>query len=163
METTDSNLKLPPDIFPSNGEWDTYFEEVYDVFTKTLVHKSITFCGLPVRLKRNPEYKGKSFTFWHLTSEGEKEEERIPDLRRCERLAWVHWVIEQSSTNKDIYCWENKRGQHTHVVIWFDAEDYVVILDKRREYFLLKTAYLAKPHRAKAFRKEKQNSKNYIF
>jgi len=163
METTDSNIKLPPDIFPSDGDWDKYLEDIYGVFINTLIKRKLFFLNLPVRLRKTPEYKDKSFTFWHLISEGEKEEERTPDFRRCERLAWIHWVIENAINNKDISCWENERGSETHVVIWFDIENYVVILAKRKDYFLLKTAYLAKPHRAEVFRKEKKTKKNYVF
>jgi hypothetical protein len=163
METENAEIKLPPDIFPSTGDWDTYLEGVHKVFLETLLNRDITFCNLPVRIKKNPEYKDKSFSFWHLISEGEKEEERTPDFRRCERLGWIHWVIENAKSNKSISCWENTRGTNTHVVIWFEDESYVVILAKRKDYFLLKTAYPAEPHRAEVFRKEKAQKRNYIF
>ncbi|MEI6553557.1 MAG: oxidoreductase [bacterium] len=163
METTNHNIKLPPEIFPYNGEWGVYLENIHQIFLDTLVNKQIIFCDLPVYLKKNPLYKDKSFTFWHLISEGEKEQERTPDFRRCERLSWIHWIIKNVKTNKDISCWENKRGSNTHVVIWFDIESYVIILAKRNGYYLLKTAYMVEPHRANTLRKEKTENKNYSF
>lgn len=163
METTSPKLNLPPDIFPYTGDWDTYLDELHTIFIETLSNRKVLFSGLPVSLRKNPTYKDKSFTFWHLISEGEKEEERIPDIRRCERLAWIHWIIENAATSDDIFCWENKRGTHNHIVIWFDKENYVVILEKRKSYFLLKTAYFTKPHRASTFRKERDNNKAYCF
>ncbi|MNH30689.1 hypothetical protein D3C79_909980 [compost metagenome] len=39
-------------------------------------------------LKRHPVIQGKEATFWHMISEGNDEAERLPDLRRCERIRW---------------------------------------------------------------------------
>jgi len=33
------------------------------------------------------------------------------------------------------------RGRDTHVVIWARGHDFAVILAKRRDYYMLKTAY----------------------
>lgn len=52
--------------------------------------------------------------------------------------------------------WENKRKQNTHIVIWFRRENYVVILAKRKDYVLLRTAYIVEPHRARKLEREWQ-------
>lgn len=31
---------------------------------------------------------GKEATFWHMIQEGRIEEDRTPDIRRCERIRW---------------------------------------------------------------------------
>lgn len=162
MEAKKLNVKLPPNINSFSGDWEDYLDNIHLVFLKTLFeNKLLVLFNLPVRLKKNPEYKEKSFTFWHLISQGEKEEERIPDIRRCERLGWIHWVIENVLKNPDIVCWENKRGTKKHLVLWYDKESYAVILERRRDYFLLKTAYKATPNRARTFRKEMNIKKHY--
>jgi hypothetical protein len=145
----------PPSIVVFAGDWEAYEEALFNIFTETLLNKTLTFQGLPVSLKKMPTYKDKHFVFWHLISEGELEEERTPDLRRCERLGWVGWVIENCEACPDISYWENSRGAQKHIVIWYEKENFVVILAKRNGYYLLKSAYLANAKRVKNFSKER--------
>lgn len=148
----------PPDLLLFAGDWDSYQEQLYQVFQSTICNANLTFQGLRIAIKRHPEYKEKHFTFWHLTSEGEKEEERTPDLRRCERLAWVNWIISNCDKHAGISYWENKRGAQKHVVIWCEEHNYAVVLARRNGYFLLKTAYHVQERRADTFRKERRQS-----
>lgn len=154
METSGIDNFLP-EIFVFPGEWGPYEEALYAIFTETLLNSDIYFQGAPVAIKKHPEYKGKHFSFWHLISEGEKEEERTPDLRRCERLAWISWIIKNCDNCTDISWWENKRGSQKHIVIWYEKVKYAVILAKRNSYYLLKSAYVATPNRVKIFNKER--------
>lgn len=130
-----------PDLLEFSGDWSLYIEEVYDEFQHSFLRSGIRFRGLPVQPRFTPEYDGKEFGFWHLTSEGEKEEERTPDLLRCARIRWIsHMIIH--SDNEHLSCWEERRGSNTEIVIWNEVEDYVVVLAARRDYWLLKTAYV---------------------
>ncbi|WP_310827099.1 oxidoreductase [Pseudenterobacter timonensis] len=130
-----------PDLLEFTGEWSLYIEEVYREFQNTFLRSRIRFRGLPVRPRFTPEYDGKEFGFWHLTSEGEKEEERTPDLLRCARIRWIaHMIIHHD--NEHLSCWEERRRNDTEIVIWNEREDYVVVLAARRDYWLLKTAYV---------------------
>jgi|SRR3989339_1042966 len=158
METIGSvDDNNPPDIFEFKGTWDSYEEELYEIFNKTICEGSLTFQGQRISIKRHPEYKEKHFTFWHITSEGEREAERIPDLRRCERIRWVSWLISNCETNPEITYWENKRGSEKHIVIWSEQHQFAVILARRNGYFLLKTAYVVSKRRAEDFIKERKN------
>lgn len=148
-------MKLP-DLFPFYGDWSKYEDELYDIYKRTIVEASSMFQGLPVRTQYRPPTKGKGFGFWHLISEGSEEEERTPDMLRCERISWVAWLIENAEKNKDLSWWENTRGRNTHVVIWHEKENFAVVLAKRRGYYLLKTAYLAKSNRRRAFIRERK-------
>jgi hypothetical protein len=160
METEKTDNLTPPNLCIFDGkEWDKYADALYEIFLNEIKKGNLIFQGLPVRVKRYPEYKGKDFAFWHLTSDGKKEEERIPDLRRCERLSWVSWVISNYDKTSEICCWQNKRGRHKHFVIWFDENHrYAVILEKRPDYFLLKTQYYMEPHRVKSFISDRDKS-----
>jgi len=130
-----------PDLLEFSGDWSLYIEEVYNEFQYSFLRSGIRFRGLPVQPRFTPEYDGKEFGFWHLTSEGEKEEERTPDLSRCARIRWIsHMIIH--SDNEHLSCWEERRGSNTEFVIWNEIEDYVVVLAARRDYWLLKTAYI---------------------
>lgn len=148
----------PPDLFTFTGDWETYEESLYKIFQDTICDAGLTFHGQRIGIRRVPEHKDKYFVFWHLTSEGELEEERTPDLRRCERLSWVNWIIVNCGRHSGISFWENKRGSETHVVIWCEQREYAVVLAKRNGYYLLKTAYCVNEKRANSFRKERQLS-----
>jgi hypothetical protein len=92
-------------------------------------------------LIRHPLFQDKEVTFWHITSEGEEEDKRTPDIRRCERIRWPRSIIEHFFED-NIRCWHNKRGHDRRIVLWFFEEDYVVVLADRKKYVLLWTAYM---------------------
>jgi hypothetical protein len=123
------------------GNWNQYIEAVYAYFKQDFVDSKPKFNDQYVELKRIPVYQNKESAFWHITSEGEEEGERIPDIRRCERIRWPRPIIEHR-TDRSIRCWRNKRGQDNRIVLWFEDKDYVVILAERQGYILLWTAYL---------------------
>lgn len=122
------------------GDWEKYIEEVYTIFIHDFVKNKPTFKGKRFGLKRHPLFKDKEATFWHITSEGKSETDRIPDLRRCERIRWPRAIID-NYTNEKILCWENIRNNEKRIVMWYREEDYVVVLADRTEYVLLWTAY----------------------
>lgn len=147
---------LPPLIRLSDfgNDWDSYLEALYRIYLDEIVNSGLTFQGFPLRVQFRPMTHGKGFGFRHLISKGESEDERTPDLRRCERIRWIAWIIRNSASNNDIIWWENRRKSNTHTVLWFQRENFVVILAKRQNYYLLKSAYNLAPHRAKVFEKE---------
>ncbi|TKB83696.1 MAG: hypothetical protein E8D44_07715 [Nitrospira sp.] len=144
-----------PEFFPFHGDWDRYEDELYEIYENTIVRSALTFGGLPVKAKFAPPTKKKGFTFWHLISEGEQEEERTPDFKRCERIRWVAWLVQNALSHPDVSWWENDRWGNTHIVIWHEQESFAVILAKRTGYVLLKTAYWVKQHRRKDFERER--------
>lgn len=145
-----------PELFPFHGEWSRYEEELYAIYLETIVRSGLKFGGVPVRSRFVPPTKNKGYSFWHLISEGEIEEERIPDIRRCERIRWVAWLIKNATNHNDLSWWENTRRGNTHIVIWHEQEDFAVVLAKRTGYVLLKTAYWVKQHRRKDFERERE-------
>lgn len=156
METEEIGELVPPELLIFDGSWPEYEELLHKVFMDTIWNNELVFCGLPVKVRRHKEYKGRHFGFWHLTSEGEKEEERTPDFRRCERLYWVSWVIMNIDKAPGLFSWwENKRGSEKHVILWCEKYDYAVILAKRDGFFLIKTAYVVDKRRAAGFREER--------
>ncbi|MBA4721266.1 MAG: hypothetical protein H2067_09085 [Alcanivorax sp.] len=148
--------ELPP-LEPMFNPWEDYENYIYQIFMDTVVNGRLRFQGCPVKSQYRPETNGKGFSFWHLISEGKKEEERTPDFRRCERVRWFSWLIENAATCDALCWWENRRGTATHIVIWHEAEKFAVVLAKRNGYFLIKTAYVVKSGRERAFRKERDN------
>jgi len=89
-----------------------------------------------------------------MITEGCVEEERLPNLRRCERIRWPRPVIEHEAHHA-VKLWKNKRGTETRILIWLEAEDYLVILSERKGYILPWTAYLVEQrHRKQKLRQE---------
>jgi hypothetical protein len=156
-----SVMGVRPDWLPAlilvqdyGGRWDKYVEVLYEFFEEDFVRNRPTFEGKLLGLKRQPHIEGKDATFWHLISEGKSEENRNPDLRRCERIRWPKAIIANS--NEDcVKVWRNTRKRETRVCLWLENQEYIVILAKRRGYYLLWTAYpVTREHRKRKLRKE---------
>jgi len=113
-----------------SGSWQRYEDEVYSRFYTDFIESRPTFRGLPVYVKRFLE-KGKERGFWHCIQEGPIERDRTPDLRRCERIAWVRSIIEHANEPM-IKKWSKKVRGKTRYLIWFENADYLVVLEKRR-------------------------------
>ena len=146
-----------PDLCVFQGNWHHYVEELYQVYLDEIAHGDLIFKGLPVRTQFRPYTDGKGYGFWHIISNGPVEEDRLPDMRRCERIRWIQWIIQNvGGTDQRITWWENKRGRSKHVVLWIEEEDFAVILAKRSRYFLLRTAYMVKSNRRRIFIKERE-------
>ncbi|BAK83999.1 hypothetical protein [Komagataeibacter medellinensis] len=130
----------PPELIEFCNDWSAYEHELNRVFITEIAQGGLTFRGDSVSCRRFPETANRWAAFWHLIQEGMIETERTPDLRRCERIRWVRWVIENAETNPEINIWQNQRGNETNTLLWFRTE-YLVVLSHRNGYYLLKTAY----------------------
>lgn len=139
-----------------NGDYFTYEEAIYALFTKDFVDARPIFKGKALGLKRHPLFKGREATFWHIISEGSKENERTPDLRRYERILWPKVIIEIcSSTCKEIKIWKNRRKGETRILLWCERIEYLVILADRGSYILFWTSYpVFEEHIKRKLRKE---------
>lgn len=141
------------------GSWQDFFDAIYQCFERDFVHNKPVFRGKRLRLKRHPEYDGKSATFWHMISEGSIEDERTPDMRRCERIKWPKPIIENDSDTA-LKVWAEKRGGRKRIHIWFEQEGYLVVLEDRRDYILPWTAFrIEREHERKKFNKRFERNK----
>lgn len=61
------------------GNFNNFLNAAYELFKADFINKKPIFRGIRLGLKKHPIYEGKEATFWHLTSEGDDEENRIPD------------------------------------------------------------------------------------
>jgi hypothetical protein len=122
------------------GDWLAYLEAIYEIFCKDFVRSTPSYPGKRFALKRHPMDRGKEATFWHLIQEGRVEQDRTPDLRRCERIRWPRPIVEAIGNDR-VRLWRNQRGRHERIVVAIEDFSYVVILDDRDDYVLLWTAY----------------------
>ena len=134
---------LPPLVLFSDygGDWDRYLDALYVWFRQDFIDRKPVFQGRRLGLKRYPLTLGKEATFWHLTSEGLEEENRIPDLSRCERIRWPKSVVEHSEDSRVKY-WVSVKRNEDRIHIWLEEEDYVVVLADRKGFLLPWTAFL---------------------
>ena len=148
----------PPDLVlftAFGGDWAAYETELHRIFIAELANGGVHYDRLRVGCRRHPEAAGKWASFWHLVQEGRVEDDRTPDLRRCERVRWVRWMIENAATHAEIDAWENTRGTEVNRLLWF-REEYLVVLGQRQGYWLLRTAYCTdKRGRIAQLRKER--------
>ncbi len=145
-----------------SGEWQRYIDAVYAVFHRDLIASQPRFRGRWVHCRRDPIIDGKEAGFWHCTSEGKDEVSRTPDLRRCERVAWIRATIENSN-DATIDIWvrdDGRRGRRVH--IWYN-EEYLVVLGERkaRSRYQLVTAFCTdRAHTIRKKRRERDGFKN---
>lgn len=119
---------------------EEYIDKVYQFFKNDFVDNKPRFCK-KVGLKRHPLRSEREATFWHFTTEGEIEDEREIDISRCERIKYPKNIIENFN-DESVKCWKNKRGNNTNILLYFEAENYLVVLSDRGEYVLPWTAYI---------------------
>lgn len=133
-------FNLPP-IIKFSGDYSQYLELVYESFKQDFILRKPVFRGVKLGLKKYPLYQDKEATFWHMTTEGEEEKSRTPDIRRMERIKWPAPMINHSE-HPYLKVWENVRGNKTNILIFHEEENYLVVLRKAKDYILPWTAYL---------------------
>lgn len=141
------------------GNWTSYEEALYQVFLNDFVHHATYFRGVRVGTKRHPEFKSKSATFWHITSEGDVENERTPDLRRCERIRWPRPLIENCD-EPEVKVWREMRNNEPRIHLWLEEMDYLLVLAVRNGYCVLWTAFtIDQPHQRRKYQKRYETYK----
>lgn len=112
------------------GDWSRYAEALYAHFKRDFLNSRPTYRGRALGLKRHPIARGKEATFWHMISDGDIEEDRLPNLRRCERICWARPLIE-GSNDCDVRVWQQERKGEKRIAIAVDDFSYIVILAER--------------------------------
>jgi hypothetical protein len=150
------------DDFPgedSAARWKNYIEDIYQRYLRTVAWGGLVFRGCKVNCQFRPETEGKHYAFWHMMQEGSggrSENDRTPDPDRCHRVEWISWVIQNGnngSTQVRVFTQAPRKGE-TSWVLWLHENRYAVVLWERNNYFLLKTAFMVKPHKAKEFERD---------
>ena len=151
---------LPPLVlFEScGGDWTRYVEAIYAHFKKDFIESKPAFRGRRLGLKRHPMTQGKEAAFWHMVSEGKVEADRLPDIRRCERIRWPRPIIENAD-DEVVKVWTNVRrttkGPEKRICLWLESREYLVILADRERYILPWTAYVVdQPHQKRKLQNE---------
>ena len=140
------------------GDWERYLEAVYQVFRADFVESAPQLAGRRCGLRHPELIEGKEGTFWHIISEGLVEAERLPDLRRCERIRWPRAMIESVGTGR-VRGWRYRRNGDRRISIALDDFAYLIVLVDRSSYVLLLTAFrVERDRRREKLRREYENS-----
>lgn len=144
-----NDIVLPERIYLDEygGNYQRYIDAIYDVFKRDFIKSKPKFGSHFLNLKFNPLFQERAYTFYHMTHKGEIEQERIPDLRRCECLSWAKPCIENVE-NWNLKFWRQSRiRSNNRVCIWLESEiindNYFIVLEVRETYVLLWTAFVA--------------------
>ena len=141
------------------GDFSNYLSAVYAVFENDFIKSQPNYEGNKVAVRKYPEVDGLHRTFYHITSQGEDENNRQPDLRRMERIRFPRFVIDNHK-HDEILIWRNKRGKDDRVLLFNQDENYVVVLTERSNFYLFITAYLIETeHRRNKLLKEYEDYK----
>jgi hypothetical protein len=145
-----------PELFPVNPWTSDTFEALYHIFKKDFIDSQPMYLGFSVWFFPEKD-DGKEVIFWHLTSRNDKKTgERLPDLRRSERLPWVRSIIDQTD-RPEILAWDYIEGDGIiKTYIWLQDFDFVVIMKKypngRRR--LITSFWLEYTHKKEKLRKK---------
>ena len=131
----------------AQGDWNTYLERIHHRFAADFIASKPSWPGKRVGVKRHPESDGKSATFWHLISDGDVEADRLPDMRRCERIGWPRPMMDgydgeaPGSTARRIVWWKESRKNEDRYLLAPDDFSYIVVVADRGDYVLPWTAF----------------------
>jgi len=122
------------------GDWERYEEALYEAFRADFTNSQCYLGSQRVAYRKRPPVRGRANTFWHLISTGLPGKARTRDRSRCERIRWPRALID-AYPGPNVKAWRVQRGGDTNLAIAPGDFSYVVILQQRRGYVLLVTAY----------------------
>lgn len=160
-----------PSVTPIiRGETTTdYISRLHIIFDKDFNVSKPKFLGKDVIYDKNPKINNMEQAFYHLTTIGEhfigsnNNLDRNIDYSRSEKIGWIKEIISHYDCKKGccsgIKIWKIKK----RISIFFTAENYLIVLEDRKKYFLLITAYpLNRPHEITKKLKQYEEYGDYI-
>ena len=120
---------LPPMALVNPWNEQT-FDALYRIFREDFIESRPIYEGHPVWIFPDVE-DGKEVIFWHLTHRLDRAAgERIPDLRRCERLPWVRPLID-NSIEPEVLAWDYEEGDGSvKTYVWLENHDFLALMKK---------------------------------
>lgn len=123
---------LPPmaDVNPWTAET---FDMLYSIFKRDFKDSQPMYQGRAVWFFPEME-DGKEVIFWHMTSEKNKNTgERLPDLRRSERLPWARPMIDRPGEPQVLAFDYLESAGDTNTYVWLKDHDFVVLMKRYRD------------------------------
>ena len=163
------DLNSPPRMIcleEFGGNYAAFIDAVYQVFFRDFIRHKAIFGSHQLHLRYHPTFQDRPYAFYHMTHKGDIENERLPDLRRCERIPWARPTIEQAE-ELGLRFWEQtERRNGRHICIWREVDNgdnYFIILCVHRNYVRLLTAFYGDfPNYAEKRKKEYEEWKTNV-
>ncbi len=76
-----------------------------------------------------------------ITSENNKTGIRTFDVERCRRIIWIKPLIENIH-QREIQYWTKPFRKEVRIMIWFEIEDYLVVIKENQSDLSFITAYI---------------------
>ncbi|MGD9577673.1 MAG: hypothetical protein AB7Y74_05435 [Syntrophorhabdus sp.] len=135
---------LPDKVFiPEPFVFERVVADLYSIFERDIKWGDLEYKNLRVFFDNRSIDSPYEEGFWHVIERGKGE--RVLDLKRAKRLPWIKPLIEHSDDPRLLKWVENatdKRGNLQEVTyIYYQEEQYLVILKDRRRGFFLATAF----------------------
>lgn len=129
------------------SRYNEYEDKLFEIYRNLYEKGGLYYSGNEVKMKHYPPDYGIKTGFYHMICENynhtDDENDRKPNFRRCERIMWAKQFIEWCSQNcEKIWIWENERHNKKNVLIYCPEQNYLVVLAKRKGYYMLTTAYV---------------------
>lgn len=172
---------LPEELDIDINDFENEYEYAYQLFEQDFIHSQPEINGIKVHPRRYPDFKGKYYSFDHITTKdynrsngknSSHHEDRKPDIRRLERIEWVRLLIEHPNCTPSNICncrgtllWYEEYKSTYRVNILLPDEKFMVIFEKETKFniYLLVTAYYLYTDEAVDKKIKRYNSyKNYI-
>lgn len=164
-----------PEIFCVNPWSHNTYNDLYAIFCRDIRDATLRYCEQPVLIFPEKE-DGKEVLFWHLTTRKQwvrpvprrkqkferkgtlREDfcERLPDLRRCERLPWVNPLIH-NAFDSEVLAWDYKEGDGViKTYVWIKDHSFVVIMKRRKNLSrcLITSFYIDKEYTRRDFERK---------
>lgn len=124
----------------AGNDWARYCDLLYGEFHRDFIGSRPEFQGKRVGVSRARTVKGKEAAFWHCISEGDSEDDRLPDMRRCECIRWPRQLIEAVGSER-VCWWRERQGGSRRAYVALPDFSYLVVLQELSSHCVLVTAY----------------------
>lgn len=124
---------------------EQYKDRLYSEYIDAFYTNKFTFRGKPVALRHEPKVGKYENSFHHLTTKVFKAntsfQHREFDYARAERIRWIKELLlshpcYEGCCNGILEWKENNR-----VHLFLEIESYLIVLEERKNYYLLVSAY----------------------
>ena len=150
------------------ANYSAYLEELYAIFKRDFIDSQPTYDNAIVDVRRTPYDKGKEDGFWHVTCKDyHTGGQRNADLRRCERIGWIRPTIENCDCHKwcsdcsGVLVWREPYKDTFRIHFLLKDERYLVIIEPRRTYYVLITAFYIEDDNEYYLRKQLNQYEKY--
>jgi hypothetical protein len=110
--------------------------------------------------KKETKYHAQHVKLDGYTFDSKVEAERLPDLRRSERIRWPRPCIEHET---ELRVWTEPRNGEDRIHLWLESEGYLVVLAARRGYVVLWTTFFVeREHERKKYARRYQEAQKRL-